>query len=310
MHQMTKRVTALAGALVLATGLTACNRGAESESDRTVVLALSTLNNPYFISLRDGAQEAADKAGVTLEVVDAQNDAATQANQLANAATQQADAVIVNPVDSAAAAQGVEPLLSDDIPVIAVDRGVDGAQVTATVASDNVDGGKQAGDALVEAIGGSGDVLQLQGVPGTDASRDRGAGFEEAVSAANGVEVVAKQPANFDRATALNVATNLLEANSEVKGIFAENDEMALGAVRALGPRAGKQVQVIGFDATPDGLDAVEAGTLYGTIAQDPGAMGATALEQALQAVNGEDVPETTPIEVTLVTQDNVADFQ
>ena len=322
MNSITRRSLALSLAGVLALGTTACNRGDDAADDgagattgggeggQTITLAVSTLNNPFFITLRDGAQEAADAAGATLEVVDAQNDAATQQNQLANAATQGVDAVIINPVDSEAAAAAVTPVLDADIPVIAVDRSVEGKDVNSTVSSDNVAGGKQAAEALAEAMGGKGKVIVLQGVAGTSASRDRGKGFEEGIAAFPDIEVVAMQPANFDRAQGLDVATNLLESNADVTGIFAENDEMALGALQALGDRAGKDVFVVGFDGTEDGLKAVADGTMVATIAQQPAELGKVAVEQALKAIEGEELPAQQPVEVVTVTKDNVADFQ
>ena len=320
---MRRRLTRTATA-VLTVGLmattTACNRGGADTADgtaasgaagdgATVTLALSTLNNPFFISLRDGAQEAADEAGVTLEVTDAQNDAATQQNQLADAATQGVDAVVINPVDSEAAGAAVTPVLDADIPVIAVDRSVEGADVSTTIASDNVAGGRQAAEALAKAIGEEGQVIVLQGVAGTSASRDRGKGFEEGIAAFPGIEVVSMQPANFDRAEGLDVATNLLQSNPGVTGIFAENDEMALGAIQALGDRAGQDVFVVGFDGTDDGLAAIEEGTLHATIAQQPGELGRIAVEQALAIIDGEDVEAEQSVEVVTVTADNVGDF-
>jgi ribose transport system substrate-binding protein len=310
-HSFSRRLlaTTLAAGLLLTSA--ACNRGGteSGEGEATVTLAVSTLNNPFFISLRDGAQEAADEAGVTLEVVDAQNDAATQQNQLANAATQGVDAVVINPVDSAAAAAAVTPVQDADIPVIAVDRAVEGKEVDSTVSSDNVAGGRQAAQALAEAIGEKGKVIVLQGVAGTSASRDRGQGFEEGIAEFPDIEVVAKQPANFDRAQGLDVATNLLQSNPDVVGIFAENDEMALGAVQALGKRAGSEVFVVGFDGTDDALAAVEKGSMEATIAQQPAELGRVGVEQAVAAINGEKVEPEKSIEVVTVTSDNVGDF-
>ena len=176
------------------------------------------------------------------------------------------------------------------------------------VSSDNVAGGKLAAEALGKAMGGKGDVIMLQGVPGTSASRDRGQGFTEAVQTA-GLKIIAKQPANFDRTQGLNVATNLLQANASTTGIFAENDEMALGAVQALGAKAGKDVKVFGFDGTADALKAVQAGTMVGTIAQQPKELGKVAVETALKVVGGETVEKNIPVEVKAVTKDNVAEY-
>ncbi|MGV0109600.1 substrate-binding domain-containing protein [Arthrobacter sp. CP30] len=305
------KAAAVTMSLALLLGTTACNRGGDDAAadSRSVTLSVSTLNNPFFVELRDGAQEAADAAGVDLEVVDAQNDSATQTNQLATAATSGTDGVIINPVDSDAAAASVAPLVSNSTPIVAVDRAVNGAEVQSLVSSDNVAGGRQAADELAKAMGEQGTVIVLQGVAGTSASRDRGAGFAEGMEAYPGIEIVAQQTANFDRAEALNVATNLLQANPGVTGLFAENDEMALGAIQALGARAGEDVKVVGFDGTADGLAAIEAGTLTATIAQQPAELGKRSVEVLVQLLDEEAVEEAIPVPVTTVTTENVADF-
>ena len=304
------KTAALTLALALALTATACGRGEDAaEGSTSATLALSTLNNPFFVELRDGAEAAAEEAGIDLDVVDAQNDSATQANQLATAATSGSDGVIINPVDSDAAAAAVAPLIEADIPVVAADRAVNGADVASLVSSDNVAGGRQAAEELAAAMGEQGRVIVLQGVAGTSASRDRGAGFEEGIAAYPNIEVVAMQTANFDRAQALNVATNLLQANPDVTGIFAENDEMALGAVQALGDRAGSAVKVVGFDGTEDGLAAIEAGTMTATIAQQPAELGRRSVEVLQQVLDGETVEETIPVPVTTVNSENVGEF-
>jgi ribose transport system substrate-binding protein len=302
-------VLATTAALILA-GTTSCSRS-EAGADATpkIVLALSTLNNPFFVELRDGAQAAADAAGVELSVVDAQNDSATQADQLATAAVGGTVAVIVNPVDSDAAASAVEDLIGADIPVLAVDRTVTGVDLSSLISSDNVAGGRQAADELALSMGETGSVIVLQGVSGTSASRDRGAGFAEAIAAYPNITVVAEQTANFDRAEALDVTTNLLQANPDVTGLFAENDEMALGAIQALGDRAGSDVKVVGFDGTADGLAAIDAGTMVGTIAQQPAELGKLAVELAVALINGETIESVVPVEVVSVTTKNVADY-
>ncbi|KQO48242.1 MULTISPECIES: substrate-binding domain-containing protein [unclassified Frigoribacterium] len=307
-----KAATVTAIAALVATGTAGCNRTPAGEADRpTVVLSLSTLNNPFFVELRDGATAEAKKQNVDLEIVDAQNDSATQANQLATAAST-ADAVILNAVDSDAAGPAAKALNEADVPIVAVDRAVNGADVASFVASDNVAGGEQAAKALAEAIGEQGEVIVLQGVAGTSASRDRGEGFTKGIAAYPNITVVAQQTANFDRATALDVTTNLLQAHPNAVGVFAENDEMGLGAIQALGSRAGTDVKVAAFDGTEDGLKAIEAGTLSSTIAQQPAELGALAVDQAVKAVNGgsgDEGPSDQAVEVITVTKENVGDF-
>lgn len=306
-------VTATAAAAVLGLTLAGCGGGSEGGGDGggealTVGLSVSTLNNPFFVTLRDGAQQAADEAGAELVISDAQNDAASQQSALQNFLTQQVDAIAINPVDSDAAAAAVRPANQEDVPVIAVDRAVNGAEVASTVASDNVEGGRLAAETLADAVG-EGEVVVLQGIPGTSASRDRGQGFSERIADSPEVEVVAEQPADFDRAEALDVMTNLLQAHPDIEGVFAENDEMALGAIQALGDRAGDDVVVVGFDGTPDGLDAVQNGTMHASVAQQPAELGSTAVEVALQAARGEAVEQTIQVPVKVVTQDNVEEF-
>jgi ABC-type sugar transport system substrate-binding protein len=151
--------------------------------------------------------------------------------------------------------------------------------------------------------------VMLGRMPSSSASRDRGAGFEEGMKAYPNITVVAKQTANFDRAAALDVTTNLLQAHPDVTGLFAENDEMALGAIQALGSRAGTEVSVVGFDGTADGLAAIKKGTLVATIAQQPAELGKLAIELAVKAIKGDKIKKTVPVEVVSVTKTNVGDF-
>lgn len=293
----------------LMAGTVACGSTSSSGGDK-VALLVSTLNNPFFVDLRDGAQAAAKDLGVDLMVSDAQNDSSTQQNQAQNAQSQGAKAVIINPVDSDAASPAVAPLLSSNLPVISVDRSVTGEDVTSHIASDNVAGGAQAADELAKAVGEKGKVIILQGTPGAASTRDRGDGFKKEIKKYSGIEVVAEQTANFDRAEALDVTTNLMQSNPDVVGIYAENDEMALGAIQSLGSKAGVDVKIFGFDGTEDGLKAVSNGTMVGTIAQQPKELGKKAVEAAVKAIKGESVEKTESIEVKTVTKGNVADFQ
>ncbi|MBC7560955.1 MAG: substrate-binding domain-containing protein [Dermatophilaceae bacterium] len=294
--------------------LAACNRtspstSATGSSAKKITLAVSTLNNPFFVSLKDGAVAEAKAEGVTLNVVDAQNDAATQANQLANAQSQNVQAVIVNPVDSDGAGAPVKALNTAKVPVIAVDRTVNGATVASFIASDNIGGGKQAAAELGKQLGGKGDIIVLQGTAGTSAARDRGRGFTEGMKAFPGIKIVATQTANFDRTQGLDVTTNLVQAHPGVAGIFAQNDEMALGAIKALGAKAGKAVKLCAFDGTADGVAAVKAGTLNCTVAQLPSELGKLAVQQAVKALTGK-ADANVPVKTTVITAANAATFK
>ncbi|MFI9810450.1 substrate-binding domain-containing protein [Streptomyces sp. NPDC052301] len=301
---------ALAAVVTVAiVGATSFLHGSSSSTTPKMGLSLSTLNNPFFVQIRSGAQAEAKKRGVDLTVTDAQNDASQQANQLQNFTSSGLGAIIVNPVDSDAASNSVKAADKASIPVIAVDRGVNKASVDALVASDNVAGGEQAAKTIAEKLGGRGKIVILQGQAGTSAARERAAGFAQGLKAYPGIQVVAQQPADFDRTKGLDVMSNLLQAHPDVQGVIAANDEMALGAIKALGSKAGKSVQVVGFDGTPDGLKAVEDGTLYASVAQQPTQLGRIAVDNALKAVQGKKVEQAVKVPVKVVTKDNVAGF-
>jgi ribose transport system permease protein len=305
---LTYLLAAVVAAAVVA-AMSFLHNGSDSAARQKVGLSLSTLNNPFFVQIRQGAEQEAKKLGVDLTVTDAQNDASQQANQLQNFTSSGLSTIVVNPVDSDAAGPSVRSANKADIPVVAVDRGVNKAEIDALVASDNVEGGRMAARALGGKLGGEGSIVILQGQAGTSASRERGQGFAEGLKEFPGIKVVAKQPADFDRTKGLDVMTNLLQAHPDVRGVFAENDEMALGAAKALGSRAGKDVQVVGFDGTPDGLKAVEAGTLYASVAQQPTELGRIAIRNALDAAEGKDLKDLVKVPVKVVTKENVGSF-
>lgn len=282
---------------------------ASGDSGPKVTLALSTLSNPFFADLRDGAAAAARSAGIDLAVVNAQDNPENQLDQLRTAAVNGSRAVIVNPVDSDAAKPAATAVMDQGIPLIAVDRGITDRTPGSFIASDNVAGGRQAATLLAELLGGTGKIAVLEGQPGASATRDRGAGFLEELRKHPGLEVVASQTANFDREDALDVMTNMVQAAPGIQAVYAHNDEMALGAAVALGSRAGKDVKIIGFDGGGDALDAVKAGTLSGTIAQSPRELGRQAVLQALRAVQGQPLQPSVRVSVTTVTSKNVDEF-
>ncbi|WP_333755899.1 ABC transporter permease/substrate-binding protein [Streptomyces sp. IBSBF 3352] len=302
---------ALAAVVTVAiVGATSFLHDGSKTSDQRIGLSLSTLNNPFFVQIRAGAQAEAKKLGVDLTVTDAQNDASQQANQLQNFTSSGVGAIVVNPVDSDAASNSVKAADKAGIPVVAVDRGVNNAKTATLVASDNVAGGELAAKSIAEKLGGEGKIVILQGQAGTSAARERAQGFAQGLKAFPGIKVVAQQPADFDRTKGLDVMSNLLQAHPDVQGVIAANDEMALGAIKALGSKAGKSVSVVGFDGTPDGLKAVENGSLYASVAQQPSQLGKIAVDNALKALDGDKVEQTVKVPVKVVTRENVAGFK
>lgn len=311
---MKRRVLALLMAAAMTVGMMGCGAVAidgEGESKETsssesesgsgsVGLAISTLNNPFFVKLAEGAEAAADEAGVKLITVDAGDDAAKQTSDVEDLISKNVNVLIVNPVDSDAIAPAVKDAVSKGLKVISVDRVVNGVDVDCQIASDNVAGAEMATEYLAELVGEGAKVAELQGVPGASATIDRGEGFHNVAD--QKLDVVSSQTANFNRAEGMTVMENVLQSASDVKGVFAHNDEMALGALEAV---AGKDIQIVGFDATDDAVAAVKDGKMAATVAQQPDKMGETAVNTAISLINGEDVEKSIPVEVTLITKEN-----
>ncbi|MCC3779777.1 D-ribose ABC transporter substrate-binding protein [Streptomyces sp. UNOB3_S3] len=298
-----RRSVLAATALLAATTLTGCARGGGTD----LGLALSTMNNPFFVGIKEGARAEAKARGLKINITDAQNDPVQQVNQMETFTSQNVKAAVINPVDSDAAVPAVGVANRAKVPVISIDRGVNGGTVGSTIASDNVEGGRQAAKALAEALGGRGKVAFLEGRPGTSAARERAKGFETGIRTYPGIEVVARQPADFDRTKGMDVMANMLQAHRDITGVFAANDEMALGAAKALGHR---NVKIVAFDGTPDGVRAVRDGTLTATVAQQPRLLGEQAVEWAVRAAHGERLPDRVKVPVVLVTRGNAADFE
>ncbi|MFC5540784.1 ribose ABC transporter substrate-binding protein RbsB [Ureibacillus suwonensis] len=275
-------------------------KGTKEEGSYKIGFSISTLNNPFFVTLSDGAKAVSKEKGVDLVVVDAQDDASKQASDVEDLIQQGIDLLLINPVDSSAVGSAVESANAAGIPVITVDRSADSGEVVAHIASDNVEGGKLAGEYLLELVGEGAKVAMLEGVPGSSAARDRGEGFLKAVEGK--VDLVSSQPANFNRSEGLSVMENMLQAHPDIEAVFAQNDEMALGALEAISA-AGKEIVVIGFDATDDALKKIDEGKMAASVAQKPEEIGKTAIETAVKYLNGEKVEEFVPVELELVTK-------
>lgn len=309
---MKKLVAGLLVSLLMATGIAGCTTQSSLENKEpakgagddkvTIGLSISTLNNPFFVTLKEGAEKAAKEAGVELIVVDAQDDTAKQISGVEDLIQKKVDVLLINPTDGDAIGTAIESANAANIPVITVDRSAKNGKVVSHIASDNVKGGKMAGEFILNALGGKGNLVELQGIAGTSAANDRGKGFHEAVDGKADVKVVASQPADFDRAKGLSVMENILQGNKDIQAIFAHNDEMALGAQQAI-EASGKKIMIVGFDATDDAVKAVQDGKMAATVAQKPGDIGAKAVETAVKVAKQETVESFIPVDLELVTK-------
>ncbi|QIZ05464.1 ribose ABC transporter substrate-binding protein RbsB [Priestia megaterium] len=274
----------------------------EKKDDQLKIgLSISTLNNPFFVSLKEGAEKEAKSQGTEIITVDAQNDSAKQVSDIEDLIQKGVNVLIVNPADSDAIKAAIESANNANIPVITVDRSANGGTVVSHIASDNVVGGQMAGDFILEKLGKKGKVVELEGIPGSSAARERGEGFHKAIDAVADIQVVAKQAADFDRAKGLTVMENILQGNKDIQAVFAHNDEMALGALQALDAAGMKDVIVVGFDATDDAVKAVNDGKMAATVAQKPAEIGQKGVQTAMKVFKKESVEKFVPVSLELI---------
>lgn len=291
----------------------ACNRGDGAGGEPTVALVLKTLNNPFFIEMAAGAQEAADSLGVELlvQAPDREIDVEKQMQIVENLLQTEIDVLLLVPSGSREIVPAIAEANRADVPVVVVDTRVDAdalaeaeATVTTFIGSDNVDGGRIAGRFVAEALDGSGSVGVVEGIPGHETGDSRLRGFRESIAEHPDITIVASQTANWERDQAFNVTQNMLQSHPDLRAVFAANDVMALGAVEAIAAagRTGDLV-VVGFDAQDEAVAAIREGAMSASIAQHPREMGRIAVESAWSILQGDTVPAEQPVGIELVTE-------
>lgn len=301
-------VVFLAVGLLVGCGEKATDGGKEQEpagdagAKGKIGLVISTLNNPFFVTLREGVEAKATELGYELIVLDSQDESSKELSNVEDVLEQGIDVLLINPVDSDAVANAVKLANDKDVPVITLDRSASDGKVVGHIASDNVAGGKMAAEYIIDKLEGKGKVVQLQGIPGASAARDRGKGFEEGIKGSD-IELIASQPADFDRQKGMSVMENILQAQPEIDSVFCQNDEMALGALQAIEAAGREGIMVVGFDATDDAVKAVEEGKLAATIAQMPEVIGSMGAEYADKLLSGENIPEYIPVDLKLIAK-------
>lgn len=294
-----------------------CNRATpEDEGRKTVALVLKTLNHPFFVDMRRGAQDAADRLGVSLQVQAAEReiDVDKQMQIVENMLQTGIDVLAITPSGSREIVSALAKATAADVPIVIVDTRLDpkaaadaGVQPRTFIGSDNYEGGKLAGEYVVKLTSGKAKIGILEGIPGHETGDSRLRGFRDAVAQAANITVVASQPANWERDQGFNVFQNMLQAHADIDTVFAASDLMALGAIEAIAA-AGKsgRIHVIGFDALDDAKAAIAAGTMSASVAQFPYEMGKAAIESAVKVMNGEQVPSDIMVKLEMVTKDSL----
>jgi ribose transport system substrate-binding protein len=304
--------------LILAVIVPGCGRNQERKSGPTVGFALTTLNNPFFIDVKNGAEEAAQRCGATLILQAAERDidVEKQMQIVENLIQRNVDAICITPNGSREIVPAILKANAAGIPVFIVDSRVDestlheaGGAIVSFAGSDNFEGGRLAGEYIATRLGGTGRVAVIEGATGHETGDSRKAGFRAAIGKHSGLAIVASQAANMDRSLGYTVFQNILQAQPNLQAVFACNDMMALGAVEAIAAsgRTGSIV-VVGFDAIDEAKEAIMKGQMDATIAQYPREMGRVAVESACRVIRGESVEAFIPTKIELVTREKLQD--
>lgn len=287
--------------MMLMTSFIGCGR----DNKPKIGMVLSTLNNPFFVNMKDGAEKEAEKLGYDLVVLDSQNDPAKERANVEDLVQLGVIALLINATDSDAVVKTVEVANKSNIPVITLDRQANGGKITSHIASDNIKGGEMAAEYVLDKFKdekGPINVVEIQGIPGASATRDRGEGFHNIMDKNDKFNFISIQAADFDRQKGLQVMENIIQANPNIQVVFAHNDEMALGAVKAI-KASGINALVIGFDGNDDAKDSIDANEMTATIAQQPDLIGALGVELANKIYKGESIKDKIAADLKVYTK-------
>ncbi len=323
-----KRLVAMLVAVIMLISFAACssdtgkNSSDETKSSGTstqankpadkklvVGMTLYSLKNEFTVRLSNAAKKKAAELGVELKIYDGNYDPNTQINQVETMISDGVNAIILNPQDAKACAVAVDKAAAANIPVIGVNTRVDSEKLTSYVGSKDVYAGELEMQAVADKLGGKGNIVILDGPLGQSAQLERSEGIQNVLKKYPDIKVLAEKTANWSRSEAMTVMENWLQAFDKIDAVVAENDEMALGARKAIEAKK-LDIPTIGVDGITDALDAVEKGTLIASIFQDGAGQGSKALEIAVAKAKGENVDKEYWIDFEPVTKNNVAEFK
>ncbi|WP_394236778.1 sugar ABC transporter substrate-binding protein [Niallia oryzisoli] len=313
---MNKKVKLFGMAVALSSMVFAAGCGKSEEAKSTeasggkgggesVSVVLKTLSSPYWKYVEAGAKAAGEELGVDVTVVGPSSEAEViqQVNMLEDQVSQGPGAVVVSPTQP----ETVVPVLekaAKDMPVLLIDSDADFDGKTTFIGTENFSAGQEGGKLLASMLKKGDKVVLIAGALGNPATDTRIKGAKEALEAA-GMVVVAEQPADSDKAKAMSVMENILQNNKDVKGVFAANDDMAIGALRAIEAKGLKDVKVMGVDGTMEAVESIIAGKLAASVAQSPYNMGYAGVENAVKAMKGEKIEERIDSGIDLITKEN-----
>ncbi len=303
---ITKRIIIL----LLIPGLFCCNK--KDAGQKKMAVVISTLNNPWFVVLGESAAERARELGYEANIFDSQNNSAKEAEHFDNIIAMGYDAILFNPTDADGSVLNVVRAKEAGIPTFCMDREINAKEAAATqLLSDNFTGCVKLGQYFVRKMNKKGNYVEILGLVGDNNTWNRSNGFHSVVDQFPELKMVAQQSADFDRNKAMDVMETIMQANPDIDAVFCGNDAMAMGAYQAV-LAAGKtgKIKVFGFDGAADAIQGIADGKIEATVMQFPVLMSQMSAELADQYLKGnKDMKGKTPVEVVLVTPENVQQF-
>lgn len=288
-----------------------CNQSSTKRSDKVIIgVSMLSMQNEFIVNITDEMQKKAKELGAELIIVDAERSPLKQIEQVESFIAQKVDVIILNPCEYEASSPAVSKALAANIPIVNVNSATK-VQPTAFVGSNDKESGRMAMKFIAEKLNGNGNVVMIQGLNGQAAQIQREQGAQEVLNEYPNLKLLAQQTAEWDRSKSMDLMQNWIQSyGTKINAVFAQNDEMGLGALKALQDAGMKdKVIVVSIDAIADALQAVNKGTLDATIFQDAGKQGAGAVEAAVRIAKREQVDKELLIPFQLVTQENIKSF-
>lgn len=297
-------VAALCAALLVSCSSKKENAGAKpAKKEFTVGVTLLTEEHPFYRELKAAFIEQCKVRNMKPTILSCNMDLPTQTTQVENFITQRVDAMVVCPAESAGIAGAIRKANNAKIPVFTADIAAQGGEIVSHIASDNVAGGKLAGEYMAKLLKGKGEIA-IVNHPAVQSVQDRVKGFKDAIAKYPGIKIVDDQAAEGRRDVAVTVTENILQKHPKLDGIFAINDNTALGALAAIDQSGRKNIVMVGYDGDPEARQKIAAGTaLKADAVQYPREIGKATANAVADYLEGKKVPASIPVRVGLIDQ-------
>jgi len=287
--------------------------GSSAPEKKRIAVVVKALDSEFWLAVKSGVDAAAKEhpdLEVSIMAPQREIDIDQQVSLIEDQLVRKVALLVVAPAGVAQVTPVLDRAKTLGVRTILVDTDAPWPGKLAFVGTDNFQGGKMAGEFLVQQLKGKGRIAVIRGVPGVETHESRLAGFRAALAGAAGMQIVAEQPANSERALAMTVMENILTSQKDLDGVFATNDQMALGALEAIQARhASKMPIIVAFDAGKEVVSQIQNGRIAAAVAQLPYQMGYQSVKAAARFVAGESIPGRVDTGVKMVTRENAAEF-